>query len=221
MRVTHLSLIALITSMLLAVPAGATMNYFNNQTDWLAATSNVFTIDFNDVSVNNPPGYVDYSATGVQLLDVTFTANPASDGGIQVGDMASGCISQGFGAGNYFLCGNTWGSKYFEAGLPAAVTAVAMNLQPAPYANSITLTFSSGDSQVIPALGSQTPVFAGFVFTQPITSLTFESGGANFIGVDNFQYNQLEETPEAGTALLGGLGIVSLVMARRMRLRRC
>lgn len=215
MKPTNIVLIVMIALTLLAAPAGATMSYYSNQTSWEAATSNVFTIDFNDVAVP-PSGFIDYSTTGVQLHDVTFTANPATEGGLQVGNLASGCYANAFGTGNYFLCGNTYDAKYFEAALPANVTAVAMNLLPSPYGNPVTLSFSSGDTQVIPALPNTTPVFAGFVFGQPISSVRFESTSF-FIGVDNFSYSQIEETPEASTLLLAGAGLISLLLARRLR----
>ena len=206
-------LIVLIVLTLLAAPAGATMTYYSNQTLWEAATSGVFTINFNDVDVPNPPGFVDYSITGLQLHDVTFTANPAAAGGIEVGNISGGCGANAFGADNYFLCGNTWDVKYFQAALPSNVIAVAMNLLPVSYGNPVTMSFSSGNTQVIPALTSATPVFAGFIFDQPVSWVKIEAT-SNYTALDNFSYAQ---TPEASTLLLAGAGLLSLLLARRLR----
>lgn len=215
MKPTNVVLIVMITLMLLAAPAGATMTYYSDQTSWEAATSNVFTIDFSDVVVPDVPGYVDYSTTGLQLHDVTFTASPAAEEGLQVIKSAGVCPANAFGAGNYFLCGNTWEAKYFEAALPANVIAVAMNLLPVTYAFPVTLSFSSGDTQVIPALTSATPVFAGFTFDQPVSWVKFEAT-SNRTSLDNFAYSQITETPEVSTLLLAGLGMISLLFARRL-----
>jgi len=216
MKPATVALIAMIALTLLAAPAGATMTYYNSQSSWEAATSNVFTIDFNDVVVPTSPGYIDYSTTGLQLHDVTFTANPATADGIQVGNASPWCYANAFGAGNYFLCGNTYLAKYFEAALPANVMAVAMNLLPVTYANPVTLSFSSGDTQVVPALPNATPVFAGFVFDEPVSWVKFEAD-SNFTGMDNFAYSQITETPEVSTLLLAGAGLISLLFARRLR----
>ncbi len=209
-------LIVTIILTLLAAPAGATMTYFTSQAAWAAATSDVFTITFNDIQVPSNPGWVDYSTTGLQLHGVTFSANPATFGGIQVGVWPDVCVVNAFGAGNNFLCGNTFGTKIFEAALPQLVVAVAMRLLPNPHSSSVQLIFSSGDSQTIPALPSATPVFAGFVFSQPVSWVRFDSAGANAIAVDDFSYGQV---PEASTVLLAGVGLISLLAARRLRRR--
>ena len=209
--------IAMIALLLLAAPAGATMTYYTSQAAWAAATSDVFTVHFNDVVVPASPGYVDYSVTGVQLHDVSFTAIPATADGIQVGNLPTWCYANAFGAGNYFLCGNTYGAKYFEAALPPEVVGVGMRLLPVPFSNSVSFAFSSGDTQVVPALASASPVFVGFIFDQPISWVRFESANANSIAVDDFSY---ASTPEASTLLLAGAGLFSLLVAKRLR-RRC
>jgi hypothetical protein len=82
------------------------------------------------------------------------------------------------------------------------------------------MTFSSGDSRTV-SVPTTVPVFAGFTFDTPITSVQFSSSTGNgyYAALDDFQYNQVAETPEANTVLLGGLGLASLLFARRLRRR--
>ncbi|MCC7173896.1 MAG: hypothetical protein IT159_01770 [Bryobacterales bacterium] len=211
--------IAMIWLTLLAVPAGATITYYNTQTAWEAATSNIFTIDFNDVVIPQNSSYVDYSTTGLQLHDVIFTENLASD---YLWVIKSGTWEDtypyAFGSGNY-LRGSTWGTRYFQAALPSGVTALAMQLMTVAYGDTVTLSFSTGDSQEISTPAVAVPVFAGFVFSEPVEWVKIESTG-NYAALDNFAYNQgLGEIPEASTAWLGGVGLLSLLLARRLRKR--
>ena len=74
MRPTIVFPIAMIALSLLAIPAGATITYYTDQSAWAAATSGVFTEDFEGISVDYT-GYVDYTSTGLHLLDVDFTDN--------------------------------------------------------------------------------------------------------------------------------------------------
>jgi hypothetical protein len=213
MRLTIAVSIALIVLTLLAVPAGATMEYYTSQSAWAAATSGVFVIDFNDVVVPSSPGYVDYSITGLQLHDVTFTANPATDE-FYVVDSAFGPDSyrNSFAPGNY-LRGSTWQTRYFQAALPDNVNALAMLVLTDNRGGKVTFSFSTGDSKEVQTLNSATPYFVGFTFDQSVQWVKVDSD-QNFTALDNFAYG---ETPETGTILLGGIGLAALWAARRLR----
>jgi hypothetical protein len=218
MKPANAVLIVLIVLTLLAAPAGATMTYYSNQASWEAATSDVFTIDFNDVVVPDNPGFVDYSTTGLQLHDVTFTANPATESGLWVIMSGSGTDSvypNAFGAGNY-VRGNTWDTKYFQAALPASVNAVALRLMTVSFGSPVTLSFSTGDTQVVTTPSSATPIFAGFTFDESVAWVKIEAT-STYAALDDFSYSELIETPEASTLLLAGAGLLSLLLARRLR----
>jgi hypothetical protein len=156
----------------------------------------------------------------VQLHDVTFTANPAADLWLIGSGTAPDYYPNAFGAGNY-LRGNTYDTKYFQADLPAGVNALGLQLLAVvTYAYPVTLSFSNGDTQVVPAQSSATPVFAGFTFDQPVAWVRIDAT-STYAALDDFSYSQIAETPEASTLLLAGAGLMSLLFARRLRRRGC
>jgi len=211
MRPTNVVLIVMIALTLLAAPAGATMSYYSNQTSWEAATSNVFTITFDDPSVTT---YADYTATGLHLYEpVVFTATDY----LAVYDADWASSGHGVPAawtGDYLL-GSGWG-KNIEAVLPAGVYAVAAEVFTIGFGSNMSFTFSTNDAYgpIATALGATT--FVGFVSDTPIEWVRF-SAASSYTALDNFSYSQIEETPEASTLLLAGAGLISLLLARRLR----
>ncbi|MFB3776731.1 MAG: hypothetical protein ACE141_03945 [Bryobacteraceae bacterium] len=217
MKPTLLMLIAMIALMLLAAPAGATMQYFTNQSEWIAATSGVFTIDFDDVSVTGQYGYDDYSVTGLQIHGVDFSATPNSEGGLVLYSQSSAYPYRSSFSGN-FLVGNTYGTKTFTANLPANVTALALLVLTENPGGTVAFNFTPTDSYTMVTTSDTTPDFIGFIFDQPVQSVTLDSGNRNFVGLDNFAYAIGDAaTPEANSIWLGGAGILALWAARRMR----
>lgn len=207
--------IATIALLLLAAPAEATMQSYTNQSEWAAATSGVFTIDFNDVSVG-ANGFSDYSLTGLQIHEVDFTANPNSEEGLVVYTQASAHTYRASYSGG-FLVGNTWQTKTFTADLPASVNALAMLVLTEAPGGTIVFNFTPNDSYTMVTNSDTTPDFIGFVFDQPVESVTFDSANRNFVGIDDFAYGTVTETPEAGSIWLAGFGLLALLAARRLR----
>jgi hypothetical protein len=213
MKPSILISIAMIALSLLAAPAGATMQYFTSQSAWASATSGVFTIDFEDVAVPTPPGYADYSLTGLQLHDVTFTADvPVDYLWVIKSGTAEDYYKNAWGAGN-FLRGSTWGTRYIQAALPSGVNALSMFVLTNVYGGSVTFSFSTGDSHVMSTTADTSPDFIGFVFDQPVGWARLDTN-QNFTALDNFAYAQ---TPEANTIWLLGVGLAALLIARRLR----
>jgi hypothetical protein len=208
--------IAMIALTLLAAPAGASIEYFTSQSAWAAATAGVFTIDFEDVAVSDPPGYNDYSVGGLQLHDVGFAANPEESGGLRVCSL--GCEQRSSFTGNY-LRGNTWSTKFFQAALPADAYALSMLVLTDPRGSTVTFSFSTGDSYVMSTYTDTVPDFIGVLSDEPIQWVRMGSDGTNTVLLDNFAYGEAA-TPEANTILLGGLGLAALLVSRRLSRRR-
>ena len=205
------SLIAMIAFALLAVPAGATMQYYTSQSAWAAATSGVYTIDFNDIAVSG--NYNDYSITGLHLHNVDFTADVPVDYLWVIRGGTTDDVYNSWGAGNNFLRGSTWGTRYIQAALPEGVFALSMQLLTNVYGGTVTFNFSTGDTYVMSTTNDTSPDFIGFVFDQPVEWVRLDSN-QSFAALDNFAY---AETPEANTVLLGGIGLVALWVARLLR----
>jgi hypothetical protein len=79
----------------------------------------------------------------------------------------------------------------------------------------VTFSFSTGDSKEVQTLNSATPYFVGFMFDQSVDWVKVNSD-QNFTALDDFAYGEAA-TPEAGTVLLGGIGLAALWAARRLR----
>jgi hypothetical protein len=217
MKPVTVLLIVMIIPLLLATPAEAALQYFTNESEWATATSGVFTIDFEDVSVDNPPGFNDYSIGGLQLHGVDFQANPESAEGLEV---CSVCEQGDSFAGNY-LRGNTWGTKFIQATLPTDAYALSLLVLTDPRGSTVTFTFSTG-SYVMTTYSDAVPDFIGFISDVPLQWVRIGSDATNTVLVDNFAYGALAEadTPEPGTLLLGGLGFAALAAARLLRRAR-
>jgi len=204
--------IATIALTLLAVPAGATLTYYSRQSAWLAATSNVFTINFDDPAVTT---YADYTTTGLQIGGVTFTGQDL----LRVYDADWAGSGHGVPAawtGDY-LMGSGWG-KYVQVTLPANVYAVAAEVFSIPFGYQMSFSFSTNESYGPVATLSNDKKFVGFVSDQPLQWVRL-SAATGYTAMDNFSYSQMEmeATPESSSLLLAGLGLASLLVARRLR----
>jgi len=209
-------LIATIVLTLLAAPAGAEITVKNNQADWLALTSGVLTIDFEDLAPNYAPYLIDYSnAEGVTLSGVNFIGVTGDPGYyLKVFDPALG--------GNWnsgdFLAGG-WGPGYIQATLPGdGSMAIAMDLMTNAAGRNVTVTLFNGGTELysglIPTSALPTRTFVGFLSSDmPITSARFSAAGT-FAEIDNFS---ISETPEPDSILFGLTGLAGLWLARRLR----
>ncbi|MDP2008030.1 MAG: PEP-CTERM sorting domain-containing protein [Rubrivivax sp.] len=104
----------------------------------------------------------------------------------------------------------------------APVTAVggnffATNISDVFQAVPITVTLSDGTTSMFtPA--SESASYRGFVSTLAITSLTLGAPGASlYVGMDNLTVGVASVVPEPATALLLGLGLGGVLLARRRR----
>ncbi len=208
--------IVMIALTLLAVPAGATIQTYSNRTLWEAATSGVFTIDFNGYAAASLPYCSDYTTGGLKINDVSFTGTGSA--GLWAYNPAGGMGSWGSGD---FLWGGYF-PGYILATLPGTgSTAVGFDVMSYTAGKSVLVTLSSGDSYTVPTYSSPTRAFSGFVSSTPIEWVRF-STSSGYTELDNFSSSSLpvEETPEAQTIFLAGTGLLTLWFARRMR-RAC
>jgi hypothetical protein len=205
-------LIAMITLTLLAVPAGATLQYYTSPSAWAAATSGVFTtVDFNGYGLAYAPYYTDYSTGGgLTLGGVNFLGYGGEQYFLQVDNPAAD--SGNWNSGDYLRGGYSPG--YIVATLPGTgALAVAFELMSFPNGKTISVTPSSGDPYNLPTSARPNRTFLGLVSDTPITSVRFSAPGGYTL-LDNFQYEQI---PEGSTLLLGGLGLAALWVGRRLR----
>jgi hypothetical protein len=208
-------LIATIVLTLLAAPAGAGITVKNNIADWLALTSGVLTINFEDLAPNYAPYNVDYSSAegltmgGVNFIGVTGDANY----NLKVWDQAAG----NWGSGDYLVGG--WGPGYIQATLPGEGSmSIAMDLMTNIAGRNVTVTLYNGDTELysgaISTSGLPNRTFVGFLSSDtPITSARFSAAGT-FAEIDNFS---ISETPEPDSILFGLTGLAGLWLARRLR----
>ncbi|RPI17644.1 MAG: hypothetical protein EHM65_02900 [Acidobacteriales bacterium] len=211
-------LIATIVLTLLAAPAGAEITVKNNQADWLALTSGVLTIDFEDLAPNYAPFYIDYSsAEGVTLGGVNFmgVTGDASNY-LRVVDPALG---GNWNSGDFLMGG--WEPGYIQATLPGEGSmAIAMDLMTNAAGRNVTVTLYNGNTELysgaIATSALPTRTFVGFLSSDmPITSARFSAAGT-FAEIDNFS---ISETPEPDSILFGLTGLAGLWLARRLRRR--
>jgi hypothetical protein len=206
-------LIATIVLALLAVPASATVLVQNTQAEWLALTSNVFTIDFEGLatpSVN--PTY--NTAAGLTLNGVTFVGDQL-DGTyyLQAFDSAMGG-AYNWASGDYIL-GSGWGVKYIQITLPANVMGVAADVMTNASGHDVTVTLPTGGPYTVHTFANPTHAFIGFTSDTPIDWIRFSASGAYTV-IDNFSFDALT-TPEPDTLILAGLGLAGLWLAKRLR----
>lgn len=214
MKTTSFVLIAAITLTLLAAPAGATfVNTYTDRTAWTAAAGVVTTIDFNGLASTTSP-YTTAYLSGITIDGVTFVSYDG-DGNPNLMAYGASSAAGNWGSGDYLRGGYAPG--YLQATIAGSgSTAIGFDLMSFSAGKTITVTFSSGEVRSIATSALPNRVFFGVISDTPITSVRY-AGNSGFTLLDNFSYLQAEETPEAGTWLLGGLGLAFLAAARKLR----
>jgi hypothetical protein len=216
MRTACFTLIGTIALTLLAAPAGATfLNTYTDRTAWTTAAGAPLTIDFNGLASTTSPYTTEYLA-GITVEGVTFIS---FDGEGKANLFAYGAASAAgnWGSGDYLRGGYAPG--YLLATISGAgSTAIGFDLMSFAAGKTIQVTFTGGEVRSIATSAAPNLAFFGVISDTPITSVQF-SGNGGFTLLDNFSYLETEETPEAGTMLLGGAGLALLAAARRLRRR--
>jgi hypothetical protein len=113
---------------------------------------------------------------------------------------------------------------YIQATLPAAVTAVALDVMTYGNPDSVTLTFSDNTTQTVSTASLQ-QTFVGFTFTLPVSWVKVSipnSPTGTAVLIDNFAIGAVQggddmDTPEPATFLLIGLGLVFLACLKKRR----
>jgi hypothetical protein len=216
------------------VPTRATVLEYTNQSSFTTATSGVTTITFagpgsNQVnSYSNSSGYVNDGATFVGY------DNASGPSGY---DLRNEDVMPDWGSGAY-LDGPGFFSAAANAGitvtLPSNTFAIATNImasgqnpgtgQPESDAENFQIVLSTGPTvyTVASLAGYSNMAFVGFTSDTAITSITFSPQSTDHMDLDNFEFGQLattesSATPEAGTSLLCGSGLLLLVRFLRRR----
>jgi hypothetical protein len=207
------------------VSASATVMEYTDQTAYLSATSNLTTITFSGIGSGNN-------------FDVTYN----NSGGLIVGGNVT---FEGYGSTNNYSLEvedrpTDWGNGAYLVGptdfntnvsgiivtLPAGVFAVGSNVMAAgggnPDPTTVNVQLSSaGTLYPVTTVGAfSSMAFVGFTSTTAITSISFFSPttGSDQPVIDNFDFGQTDSpTPEAGTSLLCGSGLILMVRFLRRR----
>ena len=214
-----LILIVLIVCAFLAAPAGATSVLYTDRITWEAATSGIFTIDFEGLATAAIPGNYStaggYTMGGLQFIGLT----PPGSYYLYAQDPA-GSQNYTWGSGDVLMGPNAaWGGGYIQVNMPSGgVTSFGTNIMThTPFAAQIVGTLSTGDTRTVNTFSNPNPAFVGFTSDAPITFVRLAPvNGAPMI--DNFSYGAAaQETPEADSLILGGVGLLGILLGRRVR----
>jgi len=227
-----LSVVILLASF--CVSAGATVVEYSSQTAYLSATTNVSTITFDGPASNSIVSYgtsAGYTNDGATFIGYDNASGPS---GYDLRD--ENVTPEWSGA---YLDGPSFFSLAANAGitvfLPANTFAVGTNImasgqnpgtgQPESDAENFQIVLSTDPTMytVTSLSGYSSMAFVGFTSDTAITSITFSPQSTDHIDLDNFNFGQTagqsSATPEAGTSLLCGTGLILTVRILRRRQR--
>jgi len=209
-------LIAVIVFASMAVPAGATSILITDRDAWTSASSSVTTIDFEGLATPAVPG--NYSnASGLFLGGVQFIGLTPPDSFYLYAEDPAAATNYNWNSGDVLMGPSAaWGAGYLQVNLPAGATAVGADLMShTPFADTFTVSLSTGETFTVATSSRPQRAFAGFISDTPLTSVRFRP----YTGVpmvDNFSWGSAAatETPEIVTMLMGGSGLLLLLLAR-------
>jgi len=228
MRIPYSLCLATLLAMCGAGVLSATLVSYDNLAVWETATSPGYgLIDFeittSYISYNNGTGYV---TGGVQFIGITDSTPPYEltvvDGGIVGHNYGSGDVLKG----PAFKTGINEESL-IRVNLPGGITSFGLDLMAydesgATAPQNYTIRVGLTDFGVTTlAQSASERLFFGLTSTDPIGSidLILLTGGSSMKPVlDNFRYGAVEEvshTPEPGTYLLVGSGLLAAGLYRR------
>jgi hypothetical protein len=211
------------------VPAySTTITTYSDPVSWAAATTPGYqTVTFTGLAPSG--GSTNYSsATGVTNSGVEFIGyNSAGTSVIQVVD-SSAFSWYNDGTGDALLesaspePSSSSPLPYINIVLPANITALGMDLWTA---SSPAMSYSisvAGNIYTVPTVGGNTETFWGITSDTAVTSLQLtvpaatSSSGTEAL-LDNFSFgaSDMSVAPEAGTYLLIGTGLISLIVLRK------
>jgi hypothetical protein len=216
------------------ISASATVMEYTTQGSFTTATSGISTIDFNGTV--GEPALGSYSnSTGYQYDGVTFIGydNASGPSGYSLNDTD---LSPDWNSGADLDGPGSFGSSAnagINVTLPANTFAVGTNFmasghdgngQPDSEAVTFQVVLSTGPTvyTITSLAGFSSMAFVGFTSSTAITSITFDPQSASDrTELDNFQFGQTASesspTPEAGTSLLCGSGLLLIVRFLRRR----
>ena len=217
------------------ISAGATVVQYSDQSSFTTATSGVTTITFAGpasnqvISYSNSSGYTNDGAT---FIGYDNASGPSGY------DLRNEDVTPDWGSGAY-LDGPGFFSSSANSGitvyLPSNTFAVGTNImasgqnpgtgQPESDAANFQIVLSTGSTvyTATSIAGYSSMAFVGFTSDSAITSITFNPQSTDHMDLANFQFGQTagssdpSPTPEAGTSLLCGSGLVLLVRFLRRR----
>lgn len=224
------SILTLFAGLALAlVPAySTTITTYSDPVSWSAATTPGYqTVTFTGLAPSG--GSTNYSsATGVTNLGVEFIGyNSAGTSVIQVVD-SSAFSWYNDGTGDALLesaspePSSSSPLPYINIVLPANITALGMDLWTTSTPAMSYSIVVAGNTYTVPTVGSNTETFWGITSDTAVSSLQLTvpaatSSSSTEALLDNFSFgaSDMSAAPEAGTYLLIGSGLISLIVLRK------
>ncbi len=210
---------SVLTALVVAIlPVHAALITYSNSTLFNAAATSLTTIDFSGQAPAN--GFKDFStSTGYATNGVTFVGySTASIYSLRIVDSGASAPFWNFGSGatlespSYDRPANATFLPYIRVTLPANVAGVGVDLMTvSPNALTYQVAVQGSTFNVATAIRPNRTFF-GVRSDAPISFLDFTVAGTAYNGgsfglLDNFQF---EQTPEPGTFVLIGGGLIAL-----------
>jgi hypothetical protein len=208
-------LIPVLTLAALAIPASAGTVTYSTLSAYQAATTAL-----NNTFVNFTTGTGLSSSSGLTDLStgILFADQFDQDSRLTVN---SSCLNTC--APNGQISDNLFGFSVTQ--FPANAVAFGLNLPTSSSGQSVTISFSANGSPFSTTValsntaGAGNPVtFFGVTTDAPITNLTIALTSSAPLSIDNFEVGtqaQVQATPESGSLLLIGIGLIGLRLLRR------
>ena len=208
---------------LMTTPAySATVTTYNNLSSWQAAVSGVQSINFEGLVQSEPETVLSspYTNDGVQFIGLSGSTIAAFD--------TSYYTWSNYGTNDALVAQGS--TPALQINLPTGTTAFSLNLfnSNGSSPSSFTATLFS-TPYTVPTFNAPTPGFFGVTSDTAISSVTFSlaSNGGYYAWFDNVNFGTAQvsggdggdgsQTPEAGTFLLIGSGLLALAITRRRK----
>src|SRR5262245_8717597 len=202
----------------------ATITSFTDRPSWTAASSNITTIDFNNLTAQAGFPFSSTLTTGGVTFASFFNGFASNDIVIK--------NNENWGTGNYLLGPHqdSAGNYTFKITFPGSVTSFGTDIMySGSYESTLLVTLSAGGNlTTTTTLPNHTgPAFFGFTTDTAISYVAFKptyiSGTENRLIIDNVSFGDAgggqppitEETPETSTILLCAAGLLLIRALRR------
>jgi hypothetical protein len=206
-----LTVLSIVSMILIASSQAQAVALFTDRTAFLAATTGMTNIDFEE----NSYGAFTYYPSGATFSGVNFVGS----GYLYTIDPALATSIYDWDSGD--ILSDQYETGPINVALPGGgFTAVGSDIMSFdPYASDFIITLSTGDVFTVSSANYPTRAFVGFTSNVPISWLTFDATSSVYANLDNFVFGSAGITPipEPATLSLLGFGLLGLAGLRKKR----